>query len=600
METPVKRPCQLLQPARRWAALLVSLVLLVSAACLAVVPSTARAAVGDLVRGTVTSELALYDGTGEGAQVVRTLSVGTTFQATEAEDGWFTAVSDGTTVYFRGEDAFARYTATNSDVVKAAVLAAGLTVYVAPSTSSEVLSTFSAGATIQFCVFNDEFYMARLASGTICYIPSASVCLYNPSQTGTLTRWAGENGVNVYRAPDTGSSVVTTFDAGRQLAFADFNENWLMASLTVDGTKTTVFVPKSQVTETEPVASEPEVPTTWIVVTADDGLYGRVDTDWNAERTQLFRKGTVLTGRSTGTGWYEVLYNGVTSYLKADYVSEISSSQYTVNYKNYNLTLAQAVALENNGDWVVSNGSAWVKADAATLTTYMNPGNYPAGTSGFFQFMVLTQPLGVSVGELNAQLSGKGILEGQGQAFSDAAYAYNVNEAYLVSHALHETGNGTSRLAMGLWYDPELETESTDENGETVKVKTGGVVDEPTETSVLVYNMYGYGAVDSDPINGGARYAYNQGWTTPYAAIVGGAKLIASGYLSANATTLSGQNTLYKMLYHVEWMATYGNKPWHQYATDVNWANAQTYYLTQLLADYTNYSLVFEVPVYAG
>ena len=54
------------------------------------------------------------------------------------------------------------------------------------------------------------------------------------------------------------------------------------------------------------------------------------------------------------------------------------------------------------------------------------------------------------------------------------------------------------------------------------------------------------------------------------------------------------------MLYHPEWVETYREKPWHEYATDVAWANAQTYYITQMLADYDYYTLTFEVPVYAG
>src|SRR5699024_6656123 len=66
------------------------------------------------------------------------------------------------------------------------------------------------------------------------------------------------------------------------------------------------------------------------------------------------------------------------------------------------------------------------------------------------QFLSLSRPSGISVQDLNKELKGKGILEGKGKAFIEASQKYNINEIYLVSHALLETGNGTSKLATGV------------------------------------------------------------------------------------------------------------------------------------------------------
>ena len=269
-------------------------------------------------------------------------------------------------------------------------------------------------------------------------------------------------------------------------------------------------------------------------------------------------------------------------YVSADELSVIPLSNVGITTQGYGLSLSQMVALQNDGTHII--GNTGVAASAADIRTYVDPANFPQGTSGFFQFLELGSPAGVSVSELNAQLSGYGVLDGQGQAFSDAAYAYGLNEAYLISHAIHETGYGSSRLATGLWYDPKTET----------------AYDEQKPGTTKVYNMYGIGAYDANPINGGAKTAYEQGWTSVYDAIVGGARVIRGWYIDANSSTLSGQDTLYKMLWHPEWADRYGTKPWHEYATDVAWAYAQTHYLTQLYADYSNYSLVFEVPSYAG
>ena len=74
---------------------------------------------------------------------------------------------------------------------------------------------------------------------------------------------------------------------------------------------------------------------------------------------------------------------------------------------------------------------------------------------------------------------------------------------YLVSHALLETGNGTSDLATGISV-----------NGKTV------------------YNMFGIHAYDSDANYYGSQYAYNQGWFSVDEAIKGGAEFISGLYIN--------------------------------------------------------------------
>ena len=103
--------------------------------------------------------------------------------------------------------------------------------------------------------------------------------------------------------------------------------------------------------------------------------------------------------------------------------------------------------------------------------------------------------------------------------------------------------------------------------------------------------MYGINAIDSNPLVGGATYAYEKGWFTPEAAIKGGAAFIGSGYVN------KGQDTLYKMRWNPLYAATYG-KASHQYATDIAWAYKQTskmYELYQLLSEY---KIVLDIPRY--
>lgn len=601
-----------LPTSRPLGAALVAVLAVLAAWALFLAPPPASAAPGEVVKGTALADIPLYAQQDASSGQVGSVAAATTLQALDLGDGWFAAGFGGETRYFNLDEAnFARYTAADSSVMRGAVVGGALDVLAVPAAGGAASETFANGATIQFCGFNDAYYMARLSDGSICYIDAARVRLYAPVESGTLVRWAGAGGARVFEAPDASSAVLATFEAGRQLAFADFDGEWLMASMTVDGAARTVFVPKSDVATEPPADPEPEPEpapseTEWIIASVPAS--GMAEPSWDSAQLESFRKGAVLTGLPTGDGWYLVVYDGQSMYLSSDQVRVIPSSSYAISERSYGVSLAEAVSLQNDGSWIVGN-SASNRADAEDLLTYMDPANFPAGTSGFFQFLVLTQPLGVSVDTLNAQLAGKGSLDGQGQAFHDACYAYAINEAYLVAQALHETGNGWSTLAQGVWYVPEQEGAdgAVVEGSGKAYTSLDGVPEALKGSATRVYNVYGIGAVDADPLNGGARYAYEHGWTTVYDAVYGGARFIGRTYFASDAelgygyaSTLSGQNTLYKMLYHPEWVETYREKPWHEYATDVAWANAQTYYITQMLADYDYYTLTFEVPVYAG
>ncbi len=193
----------------------------------------------------------------------------------------------------------------------------------------------------------------------------------------------------------------------------------------------------------------------------------------------------------------------------------------------------------------------WVRGDLLTLTEKKG--------EGIFQFLLLSETTHVDPSEVNEKiLKGKGILEGKAEAFITGAETYNINEIFLISLALHETGNGKSTLATGVNF----------------KGKT-------------VYNMYGIGAIDADPINKGAEYAYNQGWFTPEAAIIGGAKFVGESYIHHSTYR---QNTLYKMRWNPD------RPGQHQYATDIGWAAKQVSGIKKLYDLMTSYVLHFEIP----
>jgi mannosyl-glycoprotein endo-beta-N-acetylglucosaminidase len=212
------------------------------------------------------------------------------------------------------------------------------------------------------------------------------------------------------------------------------------------------------------------------------------------------------------------------------------------------------------GEWVKIS-LTWKNATSADVLQYLNPNNFPSDNIQYFQFLKLSQPAEINVAEVNQKIlnANAGVMNGKASVFVQAAQQYSINELYLIAHALHETGNGTSQLAKGVSY-----------NGK------------------IVYNMYGYGAYDSCAVTCGAKKAYEEGWFTPEAAIIGGAKLIGSGYIF---NTTFQQDTLYKMRWNP--LVTY-----HQYATDIGWAYKQVQRIYNYYQLLDNYTLYIDLPVY--
>jgi mannosyl-glycoprotein endo-beta-N-acetylglucosaminidase len=352
--------------------------------------------------------------------------------------------------------------------------------------------------------------------------------------------------------------------------------------------------------------------------------------------TKLAR-GTVVTIISEENGWSKVSANGAEGYVSSQYLSAAEpfdpnqpSSTSDTAYESYGISLSNMVKLQMEADpqtdkkydtyirsdaltlksstsgtvkdsgwnvrggagtnfWVVgqvSNGDSlqilskvmgsdgyywyqvtynkpWVNASPDDVTYYINPTNFINSTVDSFQFLKLSVTANLNSAEVNNRiLNGKGILQGKASAFITAGTTYGVNEIYLISHALLETGNGTSQLA----------------NGVTINGKT-------------VYNMYGIGAYDSDPVSGGAKYAYNAGWFTPEDAIIGGAQFIAKGYINA------GQDTLYKMRWNPNSAVSNGCAS-HQYATDIGWASKQVNQIYNLYQLLDSYKLALDIPKY--
>ncbi|WP_204253577.1 GW dipeptide domain-containing protein [Mammaliicoccus sciuri] len=252
----------------------------------------------------------------------------------------------------------------------------------------------------------------------------------------------------------------------------------------------------------------------------------------------------VISSQKVGNElWYKGLLNGKTVWINAKYL-QLAAESTNVSTSPY--TLDQAVdiqmALRNGSEPKKVLASGIRNATRAEVKDAMDTSKYVNDPIQKYQFLDLNKSQNISATKLNELLRGKGILENQGNAFSQAAKAVGINEIYLISHALLETGNGTSDLANG---------GSIDQNGN---------VDLNAQTKY--YNMFGVGAIDKNALYGGIKYAQQAGWNTPEKAILGGAQFIANNYIK------SGQNTLYKMRFNPQ------NPGVHQYATGIDFAKS--------------------------
>lgn len=344
------------------------------------------------------------------------------------------------------------------------------------------------------------------------------------------------------------------------------------------------YVPKAYITRATPTATTGTINSTELFTTAFQNLKATASSASAnlaglSTNTKLEYLGTQKVGSTT---WFKVKSGLLTGYVNASFVVG------NVNvFKDASLT-AHSFGVLNPGETVTITGElgqyytisyyrpsgyhirvydqTWRRATDEEITRHVSPSSFATTSREYFQFLDLSKSADLTAPVLNKSLVGKGILAGRGQAFIDAARTHKVNEIYLLSHALIETGHGTSALATGILVS------SVD--GKPVTPKT-------------VYNMYGIGAIDGNANAKGAEHAYKEGWFTPEAAIIGGAKFISEKYIH---NSNRNQNTVYKMRFNPNNPGTY------QYATDIAWATKQTTNIYNMYQQLESYTLYFDVP----
>ena len=345
------------------------------------------------------------------------------------------------------------------------------------------------------------------------------------------------------------------------------------------------------------VVTEPEKPSNpenskkTGVVTASKGLNVRKEANTSSQIIGILNSGESVEIIGEENGFYKITYKGQEAYASKNYIN-IFDGNSNVNpgldignasKTNYGVSLNEYIKLQQR-----NNPSNYSYSE---FEKYINP----AKATNKLQFLRIDKFRSVNVSGLSSRLSNKGVLTGQVQAFVNAAKAFNIDPIYLVAQCLHETGNGTSKLAKGVTI-----TEIADEskpiyngNGQLV-----GYHMIKLSKPVTVYNLFGIGAKDNSSVFPnralilGTTYAYNRGWTSIENAIKGAAEFVSLNYVHSSRYS---QNTLYKMRYNQN-----VSNIWHQYATTPWYASSIADIMRSYQDLYLENNFTFDVPVFAG
>lgn len=337
------------------------------------------------------------------------------------------------------------------------------------------------------------------------------------------------------------------------------------------------------------------------------------------------KRDTKVVVMSESNGWSKITYNNQNAYVSSKYLKDIETikppvstkpeitpppvvggvtNELTVNHKKLDYTLKDHIKLqmdrvsvggnvihasrprsiENSVEALNTTNSTissmtrragFVNASEQDLNYFLNPDNFINSNKGMMQFLRIDNYKdGITENELNSYLNklpngSDNVFYNTAKYFINASKKYDIDLVYLVSHAMWETGFGASTLSKG----------------QTIESYKGQKLEKP----VTVYNFYGIGAIDKSANVSGAEAAYSNGWTSIEKTIDGSAKWIASNYIKSSKYK---QNTIYKMKFNYDYS-------WHQYATDVNWANGISKIMIELISMYENSNdLSFEIPNY--
>ena len=387
--------------------------------------------------------------------------------------------------------------------------------------------------------------------------------------------------IPVYQEPSIASPVIQTLPSGYQIRFQgvvlEADGIWFQVAFAVNDAEYTGFI------QSNFVVSEDTRLTDW----SNQYLNGNGERAAGANGVNVQATDLSVFPSSYRTFIKQMLQ----AHPNWSFVPMNTGLDWSEVVKNEMVTARNLVDLSHPDDWkskapgdydpvngyVIRDGKTWVQATESIVKYYLDPRNFLNETS-VFQFEQLTynsayhNEAGVERILSGTFMSNKKLEDGSGggityaKAFMKIGKSLKVSPYFLASRIRQEQGvNGNSALISGTY--PGFEG---------------------------YYNYFNISAtgLGEQVIVNGLTEAKNEGWTTRYAALYGGARKTAENYIS------KGQDTFYLQKFDVD--GSYNGLYWHQYmqnllAADNEGKNVKNSYAAMGVLDN---SFVFKVPVY--
>ena len=525
--------------------------------------------------GVALESTPVYTQANTNSKKLKTYSKGSILKYKTLTDNWYQV-----TVYINGNKKTGYIQAKYMDEISSkqeSLRGIGLNqpthVYKKAATNSSKLKSYDKGTVLIYKTFTKNWYEATVkvdGKWQKGYIKASHVENADKKQSSSEGVVVKKPGAKAFSKASTDSKVLRTYGHSEIVKFKNFTKNWYEATVIINGERINAYFLKSDIgNKNQQLEGYAQKNPT--------NIYAKPSK--SSKVIKNYERESKLKYRVYSKNWHEVRVkiNGKyeTGYLAADDIHyKIKDLSYNTNYSySFKSMVDKQVRVNPKSD-----GAGKINATRGEVEFYANPANFPASSNEHLQFLVLSKPAGLNATQINNNvLKGTGELEGRGKEFIKAGKEHSLNEAYLIAHALHETGNGSSTLAKGI---------PVDNKGKITRNKDGEIA-KTSKTKHTVYNFFGYGANDSDPLNGGAKYAFDRGWFTVEKAIVGGAEEIRENYIHNKDYK---QDTLYKMRWNPATPAK------HQYATHVAWAAIQTKRIANIYDQVGDYTLELDIP----
>ena len=298
--------------------------------------------------------------------------------------------------------------------------------------------------------------------------------------------------------------------------------------------------------------------------------------DWNYvidNEMYLTRNLVPSTGHAMSRGWADVKSNGEWAW--------------------YQTPTAWKATFDVNGsfdwganNWVTFDSGQWCQASRAAVSYIMDPRNW-INEDYIYMFEKLSYSSSDTVEMVNNAIAGTfmynttcpGSDKTYAQVICDAAKKSGVSAIHLAVRIMYEKGTSNDTLGSGV----------STKDGTTFYANPWG-----QDGSQAYYNFFNIRASGNGwqaILNGGGKEAMDEGWTTPYLAIMGGAKKVANGYINI------GQDTLYFQKFSVVDPKYYF---WKQYQQNVlaPLTEGSSVCRTYRNSGLENKTFTFRIPVY--